>query len=638
MLTRATVTRPVVLWPLLWLTATGGAVLLAVGYSMAATRGVDEWHYAVFWAGMLVFTVPLAAVGGARRVSDRVKLGWLAAYGLFTYLPKLLRDPTGPLYHDEIAHWRQAVGLADTGHLFQPNATIGIISRFPGLHIVVATVSRSTGLSVWQSALVVLVLAHLLTVLGVAVLGEALFGSVRAGVVVALVYSLNSSFLYFDTQFAYESLAVPLFVWCLAALARAQGAAERGERLGWTVTAIAIGSLTVSVHHLTAVILMLVLVLTAVITALVARRGHTSWAVFRATAAVLVVTAGTTLAWIFVVAPETVSYLSPYLGGGLSQLLHLFSGSGGGRTLFAASTEPGYERVTAFVAPAVIGVLVLVAVVPLLRRVPRERWSPLRAALSSLGERWSDTRAALSILGLVYFPSVFFILSPSGAEGARRSWAFSYLGLAVLVTPAVLTIWDRARWHRLWQTVTGYVAAFAVWATMLVGNVAAGLDESYRFPGPFLFGSDTRSLTPELLAAARWFGQHAGSGVRIMTDRYTGLGFVLAADSWTASPSAGFPAYDLFFSAAPPSDDLVAELASSDYEYLIVDKRVAVDVPSLGSYFEGDQAIVGGNPQPIPAANIDRYANQPWTIRVFESDNYVVYRFDFHAIHDRVRP
>ncbi|HEX4723237.1 MAG TPA: hypothetical protein VH333_12025, partial [Pseudonocardiaceae bacterium] len=237
-----------------------------------------------------------------------------------------------------------------------------------------------------------------------------------------------------------------------------------------------------------------------------------------------------------------------------------------------------------------------------------------------------------------YFPSVLFILIQSGAEGARRSWAFSYLGLAVLVAPAALAIWDRMRWPELWRTITTYVTAFALWATMLVGNVAAGLDESYRFPGPYVFGSDTRSLTPELLAAANWFEQHAGSGVRIVTDRFTGLGFVLDADSWTASPSAGFPAYDLFFSATPPSAELVEELASSDYRYLIIDKRVTTDVPAIGSYFEPDEQFADLDSHPMPAANIDRYATQPWTTRVFESDHYVIYRFDFDAIHDRVTP
>jgi hypothetical protein len=617
-----TLARPRTLWPLLWLSATAGAVLLAVSYSMAATRGADQGHYAVFWAGMLVFTVPTVAVAASKKVSDRLRLGWLAAYALFTYLPKLLRNPGGPLYHDEIAHWRQTVGIATTGHLFEPNATIGIISRFPGLHIVVATISGSTGLSVWQSALLVLVLAHVLTVLGAAVLGESLFGSVRAGMVVALVYSLNSSFLYFDTQFAYESLAIPLFVWCLAALAKAHNATERGERLGWTVAAAVIGGMTVTVHHLTALILVLVLVVVTAVSAFMARRGRVPWHTVWDTLSVLVVTGGIAGAWIVLVAPQTISYLSPYLGGGLSQLFHLFAGSGGGRTLFSASTEPGYERVFAFAAPAIIGVLALKVVVPQLRRAKRELWSPMRLGLGGFG--------------LVYFPSVLFILIQSGAEGARRSWAFSYLGLAVLVAPAVLAIWDRVRWPDLGRTITSYVAAFALWATMLVGNVAAGLDESYRFPGPFIFGSDTRSLTPELLAAASWFDQHMGSGVRIVTDRYSGLGFVLDADSWTASPSAGFPAYDLFFSDKPPSAELVEELASSDYRYLVVDKRVATELPAIGSYFEPDEPFSGTSASPIPAANIDRYQTTPWTIKVFESDHYVIYRFDFNAI--GVRP
>jgi hypothetical protein len=613
-----TLARPRALWPLLWLSATAGAVLLAVSYSMAATRGADQGHYAVFWAGMLVFTVPTVAVAGSRRVSDRLRLGWLAAYALFTYLPKLLRNPGGPLYHDEIAHWRQTVGIATTGHLFEPNATIGIISRFPGLHIVVATISGSTGLSVWQSALLVLVLAHVLTVLGAAVLGESLFGSVRAGMVVALIYSLNSSFLYFDTQFAYESLAIPLFVWCLAALAKAHNTTERGERLGWTVTAAVIGGMTVTVHHLTALILVLVLVVVTAVTAFMARRGRVPWHTVWDTLAVLVVTGGIAGAWIVLVAPQTISYLSPYLGGGLSQLFHLFAGSGGGRTLFSASTEPGYERVFAFAAPVIIGLLALKVVVPQLRRAKREHWSAMRLGLGGFG--------------LVYFPSVLFILIQSGAEGARRSWAFTYLGLAVLLAPAVLAIWDRVRWPDLGRTITSYVAAFALWATMLVGNVAAGLDESYRFPGPFIFGSDTRSLTPELLAAASWFDQHVGSGVRIVTDRYSGLGFVLDADSWTASPSAGFPAYDLFFSDKPPSAALVEELASSDYRYLIVDKRVATEIPAIGSYFEPDEPFAGASAHPIPAGNIDRYQTTPWTTKVFESDHYVIYRFDFNAI------
>jgi hypothetical protein len=76
----------------------------------------------------------------------------------------------------------------------------------------------------------------------------------------------------------------------------------------------------------------------------------------------------------------------------------------------------------------------------------------------------------------------------------------------------------------------------------------------------------------------------------------------------------------------------VEELASSDYRYLVVDKRVATELPAIGSYFEPDEPFSGSSARPIPAANIDRYQTTPWTTKVFESDHYVIYRFDFNAI------
>lgn len=598
--------------------ATAGGLLIAVSYSIAATRGVDETHYAVFWAGMLLCAVPAIAVLGSRTASTRLRLGWLCGYALFTYLPKLLRDPGGPLFHDEIAHWRQTTNLLATGRLFQPNAVIDVISRFPGLHLVVASVSATTGLTVWQSAVAILVCAHLLVVLGAAMLGETLFSSMRTGAVVALLYSLNSSFLYFDTEFAYESLAIAVFVWCVACLAKAHRAESRAERIGWTAGAVVLGAGTVTIHHLTALILVLVLLLVTGCTLWARRKAQVGRETVLGTLAVFGATTVAALAWILLVAPQTVAYLSPYFGGGLSQLLHLFSGSGGGRTLFAASTEPLYERGSAFAAPVLLGLLALVAVVPRLRRKPgRDPWPPPRTGLGAFG--------------LLYFPSVPFILVTFGAEGARRSWAFTYLGLAVLVAPVIVAGWDRLRdWTRA-RRATGYAVGAVLACAVLVGNVSAGLDESYRFPGPYTFGSDTRSLTPELLAAARWLRDNVGPGRRIVTDRYTGLGFVLDADSWTASPSHGFPAYDLFFDNKPPSGFLVEELRSSGYAYLVIDKRSATEIPQLGVFFEPDEPQSQNGVPRISRYAIDRYDDEPWTTKVFESDDYVIYRFDFTA-------
>lgn len=619
-----------------------GASLLTLSYSLAATRGVDETHYLVFWLGMLTMAVPTITVAGAARISSRTRVVWILSYALFTYLPKLLRNPSQALFHDEIAHWRQSANLAVTGHLFQPDPLIGIIGKFPGLHIVVASISDVTGLTVWQSSVTVLVLAHVFAVLGAMALGEAVLGSLRAGAVVALVYSFNSSFLYFDTQLGYESLAIVPFIWTLVCVAKMQRARTRRQRLGWAAAAMVLGCGIVPIHHLTSLILTLALVLVSLATALRVRRARGNDAteaqkagttgILWPTVAVTVAVGTTAVLWITLVAPETVGYLSPYFGGGLSQLTHLFSGSGGSRQLFSASTEPSYERLAAFTSPLVIGVLALGGLIALRRRM-RDRGDWPEAP-------WTPMRLGLSLFGLLYFPSVPFILVSTGAEGARRSWAFTYLGLAILVTPVVLALVDSTHWpapkgrgaHRIGNRRIPAALAIGAALVLLVGNVAAGLDEDYRFPGPYVFGSDTRSITPELTGTADWFRTHIGTNQLIVTDRYTGLGFVRDANAWTAAPSAGFPTYDLYFHDGRPDANLVEELKSSGYAYLIVDRRMATELPAIGVFFEPDEPFAYGGKDPVTVANLAQYLNYPWTTLLYQSDDYDIYRFDFGAI------
>ena len=137
----------------------------------------------------------------------------------------------------------------------------------------------------------------------------------------------------------------------------------------------------------------------------------------------------------------------------------------------------------------------------------------------------------------MYFPSTIFILSPTGAEGARRSWAFTWFGLCMVVGPAAVWLLDWAgRSRHRWLRVSLYSGLMAALAVALVGGTAAGLDASYRFPGPFLYGSDARSVTPELLQTSKWFAARFGTGNNIVTDRYTGLIFDSFGLQNTAAP------------------------------------------------------------------------------------------------------
>jgi len=332
--------------------------------------------------------------------------------------------------------------------------------------------------------------------------------------------------------------------------------------------------------------------------------------------------------WITGVAPATVAYLSPYLGNGIRQLAQMLSGASAGRQLFSASLSPWWEHLAAF-GVTLVALGFAAGGLLLLRRWRRSgRLATGREQALLLG---------YAVVGLAYFPSTAFIFSRAGAEGSRRSWAVSWIGLAVLAALSAAWLIDWASLRRRavarWSAVG---ALTAVTATALVGGTAAGLDASYRFPGPYLYGSDARSDTPELHAMALWFRARFGPGHRLVTDRYTGLEMASFGLQNTALPSAAFPVWDLYTAEpgqplGPPA--LFAVLTEGHYRYLVVDKRIATDVPQLGIYFEGNEpgGFVRPDGRPVFSGRLAKFNGVPWMSEILESDNYAVYRMNLPA-------
>ena len=595
------------LWCAASLTAAGAAGAAAL---VAADRAA-EWgrsgEFELFWLGMLVFTLPAAWWVCRRATGPLLRTAVLVAYACFSYLPKLLRNPTGPLYHDEFAHWRQSREILLDGRLFEANPIVRVIGDFPGLHSAVAGLSALTGASVWHAALAVLIAAHVLVVLGVAVLAEQIWRDNRSAGIAALAYTLNSSFLFFDTQFGYESPAVTLMVWTLVAMHRAM----RAPRSGWPAVTVLLAAATVVTHHLTALGMLAIMIIFAA--ALTGRRGcrPAAWTAWALTA----VTACLVTGWLFWVAPKTASYLDPYLGRALDQIAAMVDDSGSsGRTLFSKSVAPWWEQKAAFAAP----VLALAATVAAAWRLRRRRDADPVARAAGL--------AALAI-GACYFPAALLILTPSGAEGARRSWAFSYLGLALVVAPLAVALLDRA------ARLAGPALA-ALFAVMLVGNTAAGMNPSYRFPGPTSYGSDTRSITPELLAAANWLRATEGRGLRVVADRYSGLVFGSYGGQFPVTGSVTFPTYDLYLTqpGRPVPPALIGQLSAWNFGYLIVDRRMAREAPETGIYFETNEPIRHDGRPAFTLGQLTKFDRTPWTIKIYDSGDIAIYRFDFSSL------
>jgi protein-S-isoprenylcysteine O-methyltransferase Ste14 len=317
-------------------------------------------------------------------------------------------------------------------------------------------------------------------------------------------------------------------------------------------------------------------------------------------------------AWWWFVARPTFSYLDPYLGGSIDQLVTMHKESGGGRVLLAASVQPLWERGLAALAPAVAGLVCLKAMLMM-----RRSWSG----------HGLDTMSLMAF-GLVYFPSVLFLFAPSGAEGARRSWAFTYVGLALIGAFVVVRhAGDRrhgrslpARWHR--------PVGLVLLSVMLIGGVAAGLNDPYRFPRPFRWGTDTTSASPEARTVAEQLRDRYGP-VAIVTDQYTALQMVAYGDLEVASPAEGFPAWNLVQTRDDPDPDLIGELVGSHYDYLVVDMRMADRVPFNQTNFGEGDPLTG---QPTPRANLDRLDHVPWASKIMATSNLRVYRLDLGLV------
>ncbi|HEV3309184.1 MAG TPA: hypothetical protein VG815_01505 [Chloroflexota bacterium] len=621
---------------LIWTNLIVGVLLVGWAYGWAGSHSNgDQLHFALFWVGMLAFVAPLFLRLCAVGTSRNERLGLVVLLGLFSFWPKFLRNPLGPLYHDELFHWREAQDIYRTGRLFLPNPVVHIIQFFPGLGGLTVALRDFTGLSTFQVGSAILLVVHVAALIGVFVIAEELSGSARISAIAAFVYFLNPSYMYFDTQYGYESLAIVFFIWVVACTVKLQTAGGLPQKLAWFASALLLAFATIITHHVTSYIMCGLLLLMAFFVVIQAIRRREKVSNAALTAMLAMIAAGSTAAWLFLVSPDVISYLAPYLGGGVNELVGLLQSSAQSRRLFAKSIIPPYELYSALIAPLITGVAALYAL-----RSFRKSWLRRPVAL------------ALSLFGVAYFASVPFVFTPSGAEGAQRSWAFTYLGLSVLIAPAVIWAYDArgrflarpggppfvrraAKQIKSHSTPRTLGAAFAVMAcVVLVGNTAAHMDAEYRFPGPFLYGSDVRDLTPELLGMSSWFRYTEGTNQRVFTDRYSGLALGSLADEWTAAPSPKFPAWDLLFYRFLPPKHLLETLRYSHYKYMIIDNNMARFLPLRGIYFEPDEPLSFRRTRPVPWYALTKYQRIPWTIKVYGSPDFDIYRFDYSALND----
>jgi hypothetical protein len=609
--------RPGILQGLVWVGLLCGTLLVAWAYANAATELQGQTHYHLFWAGVLIFIIPATLRLFASDTPRGERLAVIIAIACFNYLPKFLRTPDAPLFHDELAHWRQAEMIYQTGHLFQPVPTVYMSQYFPGLESVTVFLRQLSGLSTWQIATLLILLAHAGTLVGVFVLAERFTRSARAAGIAALIFSLNANFMYFEAQYSYESLALMFVIWILVSVIQIQDAGHAtGSVRAWFAIGVLLAGACVVTHHVSSYVTVLVLWLITVTSWFRVARGVEIVRTARYVTLLTVLMTAMASAWLAFMAPGMLDYLGAPLHNGLQQIEQIAQHKTSAHTLFAQSTTPGYEHEASFASV----VLVFIGAVAGLFWLRRAR-------------QHSSVGVALALFGLLYFPSLPLIFTSSGSESARRSWTFSYIGLSMLIAPMLVAVlvWIARRPVLIrWLATAGLVAAIGI---IQVGNVSTSVDELYRFPGAYVYGSDTRSTTDDLIAAAQWFLATHGVNNNVVTDRYVGEQFSGTGMQWTSQASGNLPIWELYFQRAIPGTFLLQQLQLQNYRFMVVDERAALFLPYLSVYFEHDEPGSLQRTKPLDKAAIDKYEHLPWTIKVYGSKELSIYRFDFSALH-----
>ena len=589
-----------------------GAALVVVAYRIAPTSR-SQAYIPIFWAGMLLAYLAVAW----RAVYGRYAVVWLGLLGLFTVLPTFLVSPGGPIGFDETAHFALLRNVISAGRPFQHTPLLPIGTFYPGLESAAGTIHWLTGLSPWDSALTLIAVVHCLLPVQVYYLARALPVPHRWAAVAGLVYATNPSFIYFDAQFAYESVAILLMLTIVRLYAEAL-AAERSGSPTWrrslsAALLIAIISFGLVVtHHLTSLTSIALLLGGALLLkpmrGLADRMG--GWRrLFIRWMPVLTLTTCFAL-WVVFVAPGTVSYLFPNVAHTASQLVALATGSKGSsgavRTIFGHSTAPGYERVAAIAAPIIIAVALLFAGL---------RWLQKPALRSNF--LWSLA------LTTAYLVSLLLTLTGAGALGSHRTWASTFVGVALL--PAALVILFELDKRRPWVKRMAATVGAAVLAVLLVGNVAANTTTDSRFPGPYQFGSDTRSVTTETVRFAHWVQAHLPHGAHVVTDRFTGIALTAHAGAVTPPQGHTLPTASIWYSPRAPTPALMSAMERRADNYLAIDVRDAHHSTTAPPLF------FPGEPKVVPLRSFTRLARWPWLRLLYSSQHYRLYKINYHS-------
>ena len=481
----------------------GVGLLICAGVD-ALSRATETSAQGVYWAAVLLFVVPIFARLAQSEPSKGERLTLVCLLGMAFYGLKLIRDSFLFTIPDESIHAYNAEQIVDSHHLFGVNPLQQISTDFPGLEGATSALMTLTGLSSFAAGSVLIGVAKLVLMAGLFLLFCRISGSPRIAGLGAAIYAANSNFLIFTAQYSYESLALPLLVVVLMAVAEREHEPRQEDEPQRSLSrwALPIGLLTAAIvvtHHLSSYALAAILAAVAVAYAigLGIVRWPNPWPY-------VLLTLALSAAWLVASSADVGNYLGPVLSDVFSGIIDAVTGESGTRGLFESGgggTE-GTSDATPLIGriPSILSVLLLLIALPFgLREVWRRQGR-------------DPFSIVLSIAAVAFFATLSLRFISSAWETGSRAAEFLFIGLAFVVAFAYLFFYSWVTDNRPSRARLGHGALSLAFGIVVIGGAIAGWPWDARLQEPLRVKAEGGVIESEPLTAARWAAREIPDG------------------------------------------------------------------------------------------------------------------------------
>lgn len=587
---------------------------------------------ALFWTSLVLMFVPAAGAVLSPRTSSRQRRFAVVALGLVLQVSRFMLYPLSAVFHDELAHTATLISIEHTHHLFGANPLLPVSSYYPGLEIATYSIHALLGVPDRLAMAVVLVTARLVMTLALLAIFERLGRSERFACTAVLLYACNEQYLFFNSQFSYQTLALPLALLVIYLLLRNAPSYILGARLTLTCTADCHGArcdalsndidgsalrpvrwraallplsamaATVITHHLTAMLLAGTLGAWWLLGLRRERGTGFSRVLFSAFVGASVLTA----AWTAVPGNPVIGYLQQIGQTAAASTGAFLSGKRAPHALFADPSgyhAPLWEVGISIVSDLLVFVVLVLAVLHLWRR--RHRLARPLAVLLALAA------CCYPIVPAGHFAS-------ATSEVTDRSSSFLFIGVAFVTAWWLL---DRTRSARRSRTAV----TCALVGVVFVGQVILGSGPQWaQTPGTFLVSADSRSVDAYNLAAARWEASHIPRGTHVLADRVGSLLAGAVGNLYAVSHIADNVNASRVLLAPHFNGKDIRLIRQLDIHYVIVDVRDAQGLPRMGIYYESGE-YQQNRTKPVSRAALTKLATVPGVQRVYSNGPISIY-------------